>query len=110
MDLSAYSGVKFLVFEYTGETGVATTTYQVDNVIADLASGIGSTRYQDLNLWSSNGKVMFNAVAGETVEVYNTVGQRMFNALAVDGQNEVSLNQRGIVIVKVGNRVGKVIL
>lgn len=110
LDLSAYSGVKFLVFEYTGETGVATTTYQVDNVIADLASGIGSTRYQDLNLWSSNGKVMFNAVAGETVEVYNTVGQRMFNALAVDGQNEVSLNQRGIVIVKVGNRVGKVIL
>lgn len=35
LDLSAYSGVNFLVFEYNGEgPNVKTTTYQVDNVVA----------------------------------------------------------------------------
>lgn len=113
LDLSAFSGVKFLVFEYIGDADNGqTTTYQVDNVIAVATSGTGlvSTKYETLKLWSADGKVMFTAAAGETVEVYNTVGQRMYSALATEGQNEISLNQRGIVIVKVGNRVGKLIL
>ncbi|HHT21849.1 MAG TPA: hypothetical protein GXZ87_00845 [Bacteroidales bacterium] len=113
LDLSAFSGIKFLVFEYNGEgKNVKTTTYQVDNVVVkeDEGTGIVSTKYEALKLWSATGKVMFTATAGESVEIYNTVGQRMYSALATDGQNEISLNQRGIVIVKVGNRIGKLIL
>lgn len=110
LDLSAYSGIKFLAFEYNGETGVATTTYQVDNVIASIKSGLLSNKFDALSVWTSAGKINFSAVAGEVVEVYNTMGQKVFNALAVEGQNEVSVSLRGVAIVKVGNRVGKVIL
>ena len=64
----------------------------------------------DVNAWVSNGKINFHAASGEVVEIYNTLGQRLYNALAVEGQNEVSVSAKGIAIVKVGNRIGKVIL
>ena len=111
LNLTAYSGVKFLVFEYNGEgPSTQTTTYQVDNVVAASTSGVSNTSLQQLNLWTSAGKINFNAAAGEMVEVYNTLGQRLYNAAATDGQNEVPVAVRGVAIVKVGNRVGKVIL
>ena len=44
------------------------------------------------------------------VEVYNTLGQRLYNAAATEGQNQVQVSLKGVAIVKVGNRVGKVIL
>ena len=111
LNLTAYSGVKFLVFEYNGEgPSTQTTTYQVDNVVATSTSGVSNTSLQQLNLLTSAGKINFNAQAGEIVEVYNTLGQRLYNAAATDGQNEVPVAVKGVAIVKVGNRVGKVIL
>lgn len=110
LNLSSYSGVKFLAFEYNGVAGSTTTTYQVDNVVATSTSGVSNTSLQQLNLWTSAGKINFNAAAGEMVEVYNTLGQRLYNAAATDGQNQVQVGLKGVAIVKVGNRVGKVIL
>ena len=110
LDLSAHSGVKFLVFEYNGEAGVTTTTYQVDNVVASVKSGLLGNKFESLSVWTSAGKINFGATAGEVVEVYNTMGQKVFNTLAAEGQNEVAVSLRGVAIVKVGNRVGKVIL
>ena len=75
-----------------------------------VSTGVANTRLQNLNVWTSNGKINFNASAGEMVEVYNTLGQRLYNAAATDGQNEIPVAVKGIAIVKVGNRVGKVIL
>lgn len=110
LDLSAHSGVKFLVFEYNGEAGVATTTYQVDNVVATIKTGLLTNKFDALTIWTSPSKIHFNAYAGETVEVYNTVGQRIYNAVASEGENEINTGNKGVAIVKVGNRVGKVIL
>lgn len=87
-----------------------TTMQLVPRSLADISTGISKTRLQDLSVWTSNGKINFNAAAGEMVEVYNTLGQRLYNAAATDGQNEVPVAVRGVAIVKVGNRVGKVIL
>ena len=110
LDLSSHSGIKFLAFEYNGEAGVTTTTYQVDNVTASIKTGLLGNKFESLSVWTSAGKINFGATAGEVVEVYNTMGQKVFNSLAAEGQNEVAVSLRGVAIVKVGNRVRKVIL
>ena len=75
-----------------------------------VSTGVSKTSLQQLNLWTAAGKINFNAAAGEMVEVYNTLGQRLYNAAATEGQNQVQVSLKGVAIVKVGNRVGKVIL
>ena len=86
------------------------TVQLVPRSLADISTGVSKTRLQDLSVWTSAGKINFGATAGEVVEVYNTMGQKVFNSLAAEGQNEVAVSLRGVAIVKVGNRVGKVIL
>ena len=86
------------------------TVQLVPRSLAEISTGVSKTRLQDLSVWTAAGKINFNAAAGEMVEVYNTLGQRLYNAAATAGQNEVPVAVRGVAIVKVGNRVGKVIL
>lgn len=61
-------------------------------------------------IYAHNAKIHFAATAGEKVEVYNAVGQKIISTLATDGQNELSVNAKGVMIVKVGSRLAKVIL
>lgn len=62
------------------------------------------------NIYVLNDKVMFNSAAGEIVEIYNSVGQRVVNTISVDGVNSIKLEAKGVMLVKIGNRVGKVIM
>ena len=55
-------------------------------------------------------QLRFEAVAGQRVEVYSAVGQRLYSNITNDGWNTVSLNARGILIVRVGDQVTKVIM
>ena len=87
-----------------------TTIQLVPRSLADIATGISTPKFESLSVWTSAGKINFGATAGEVVEVYNTMGQKVFNTLAAEGQNEMAVSLRGVAIVKVGNRVGKVIL
>jgi len=57
-----------------------------------------------------NGNVIFTAIAGETVEIYNAIGQKQIQKPTVDGMNTIPLADHGIFVVKIGNRVAKVIL
>ena len=98
-------------YYYTVVAKNANVTSAASNEIAVAltATGLISIR-TDAQARAYNGKVLFNATAGESVEIYNTLGQRLYNAAATDGQNEVPVAVKGVAIVKVGNRVGKVIL
>lgn len=62
------------------------------------------------NIYAHNANIHFTATAGEKVEVYNAVGQKIISTLATDGQNELPVNAKGVMIVKVGSRLAKVIL
>lgn len=62
------------------------------------------------NIYVLNDKVMFNSAAGEIVEIYNSVGQRVVNTISVEGLNSFSIDAKGVLLVKVGERIGKVIL
>lgn len=55
-------------------------------------------------------QLRFEAVAGQRVEVFSAVGQQLYSNIANDGWNTVNLNARGVLIVRVGDRVTKVIM
>lgn len=87
-----------------------TTAQLVPRSLSDMVSTGLSTAKQNLKLFAANGKINFEAAEGETVEVYNTVGQKVLSAAAISGNNTLTVNAKGVVFVKVGNRTGKVIL
>jgi hypothetical protein len=61
-------------------------------------------------IYASNGKIVFSAISGETVEIYNAVGQKLIQMKALEGLNSIQVSIKGVMLVKVGNRIAKVIL
>jgi len=61
-----------------------------------------------LNIFARDGQIMFNVSEGKVVEVYNVLGQMITSQLTTEGLNTVSVNMRGIAIVRVGNQTVKV--
>lgn len=57
-----------------------------------------------------NGNVLFAANAGEYVEIYNSIGQVLVQKTTVDGMNSIPVTVHGLLLVKIGSRVTKVIL
>lgn len=62
------------------------------------------------NITAFDGKIRFSATAGQVVEVYNAVGQKLISNTTIDGLNTLSIDARGMLIVKLGNQIAKVIL
>jgi len=79
------------------------------NGVASIATDVNTPK-TSLFISVENGNVLFNATAGEMVEIFNSIGQKLFQKLSVDGINTIALTNHGVLLVKVGNRVGKVIL
>ena len=77
--------------------------------LAAAGPGTGIAQVTMDGLYAVNGTLYFNAAAGERVEVINTLGQCVYAGATVDGLNSVAV-EAGIVVVKVGNRVGKVVV
>lgn len=63
-----------------------------------------------IHITAFDGKIRFSATAGQQVEVYNAVGQKLMSATTLDGLNTLNVNAKGMMIVKVGDRLAKVIL
>ncbi|GEM_PF-2490613 len=63
-----------------------------------------------LNVTVYNGKINFSANEGESLDVYSSVGQKLLHKLTKEGINSISAPANGVLIVRVGNRIGKVIL
>lgn len=58
----------------------------------------------------SNGNIIVNTSAGNKIEVYNALGQLLISKLAGAEVSVISLNKKGVVIVKTGTEVVKLIL
>jgi hypothetical protein len=63
-----------------------------------------------VNITAFDGKIRFSATAGQVVEVYNAVGQKLISNTTHDGLNTLSVDARGMLIVRIGERVAKVML
>ena len=57
-----------------------------------------------------NGTVSFNAVAGLSVEIYNLFGQKIYSTITQEGNNSLTLQKQGVVILMIGNQVTKLML
>ncbi len=96
----------------------ATLTMSSNGAMSQTYSIIGNAnvstyvnvKHASLKIYTENDKLIFTAKAGESVEIYNAIGQKIMHTLAVEGENSVSVSSRGVLLVKVGNRVAKVIL
>ncbi|MDO9633842.1 MAG: chitobiase/beta-hexosaminidase C-terminal domain-containing protein [Paludibacter sp.] len=117
-------------FTVTGETSkaitglTASTTYyytvkaenvNVESAVSNEISVVTSFGTANQNpsitqIFAHNSQIRFSATAGEQVEVYNAVGQKVISTLATDGQNVLNVREKGVMIVKVGDRMAKVIL
>ena len=85
------------------------TTAGVVSAVCDLGTGLNKV-YSDLNVSSSNGSITFTSEAGKTIEIYNSVGQKLIQMKAVAGLNTVQVSTKGVVLLRVDNRIAKVIL
>ena len=63
-----------------------------------------------MNLRAVNGNIVLNAEAGQLVEVYNSIGQKVGSRLTSEGVNTIPARVKGVVFVKIGSEVSKLIM
>ena len=81
------------------------------NEIAASTLSVGVPSMTLRNIYVRDGKIYVNAsAAGQRIEVYNTVGQRLVNVASKEGENEISVPAKGILLVKAGSQVTKVMV
>ena len=88
----------------------ATSTTITSNEIHVSTLTALATTYSPLNVSANNGVIKLVAEAGETIEVYNALGQKILHKTTTEGVNIISLSQHGVLVVKLGNKVAKIIL
>jgi hypothetical protein len=59
---------------------------------------------------AQNGNIFVMANEGDQIEIYNAIGQKLLQKSTSEGLNKIAISAKGVVLVKIGNRVGKVIL
>lgn len=83
----------------------------VTRVLSGTSSGYTGLQSKSLaKISSSNGKLIFSSEANQTLEVYNAVGQKVLTLKTVEGLNTVPVKVSGVVFVKLGSEVSKVIM
>lgn len=89
-------------------TSVTSPRSNVIRVTTGATTGLTPTK--NTNIYASNGNIVLSASANQTVEIFNAVGQKLLSHKAVEGINTIPVSTKGLVLVKVGNQISKVIL
>ena len=74
-----------------------------------LTTGLNTSK-NTLKFTVLNNNIYINTTVGELVEVFNSLGQRIFCKRAIEGENIIHISTNGVVFVKVGSDLVKVIL
>jgi len=99
------SNIAYLTTSSLGAMPVIRTLNGISSVVTDL-----NPSKLSLLISAENGKILFNASAGETVDIFNSTGQTLVRKQAADGLNTIPVASHGFLLVKVGSRIAKVIL
>ena len=75
-----------------------------------VITGTENVHSDRLHVWVNDRALCFYSNEGENVEVFNLSGQKMLISKTSEGLNILPVQISGVLIVKVGNRVGKVIV
>lgn len=106
-DLTAGTTYYYTVVAKNGSVATA-----ISNEIAVTTStGTGlSNAVKNMNLRAVNGNIVLNTEAGQLVEVYNSIGQKVADRLTSEGVNTIPARVKGVVFVKIGSEVSKLIM
>lgn len=96
-------------YNVTATDGTITTPASAWTLVTTgTVTGLSSAKtYQ---VYASNGEVCANTEAGMDIIVYNNVGQQISKSKSILGLNKVAVNAKGVVLVKIGSQVSKVVL
>ena len=94
-----------LTMASTGAFDLARPISGINNATTDVNSVISA-----LNVYAYNGKINVTAKAGESLDIYNSVGQRLMHSITTEGLNSIIAPANGVLMVKLGNQITKVIL
>jgi hypothetical protein len=78
-------------------------------VTTSTGTGLSNT-VQNMSLRAVNGNIVLNTEAGQLVEVYNSIGQKLASHLTTQGINTIPARVKGVVFVKIGSEVSKLIM
>jgi hypothetical protein len=80
------------------------------NGVSAVGTGLDAVSTH-LSISVFDGNIIFTSTtADETVQIYNAIGQKITQRPTIEGLNRIPVSGKGVLLVKVGNRVGKVIL
>jgi len=84
----------------------------VPRSLAEITNSVGTSVSTPFNarIFAAGSQIFAEARAGELVEIYTIAGQKIAGVNAVDGLNALNVNAKGVLIVKVADRIAKVIL
>ena len=74
------------------------------------ASVIFDAEQTKSTIYTEAGKIYIDATAGEVIEVFNLLGQRILQIQAQEGKNELSVAGEKIVILRMGTKTWKLAL
>ena len=74
-----------------------------------IATGLNPI-YAQLPISITHGTIVFSASAGELIQIIDAAGQRLVEKLATEGINTIPVSAKGVLLVRAGNRLAKVIL
>ncbi|MDD3488504.1 MAG: chitobiase/beta-hexosaminidase C-terminal domain-containing protein [Paludibacter sp.] len=82
-----------------------------NEIAVTTSTGTGlSNAVQNMSLRAVNGNIVLNTEAGQLVEVYNSIGQKLASHLTTQGINTIPARVKGVVFVKTGSEVSKLIM
>ena len=61
-------------------------------------------------VYSIGNEVILNATAGEVVNIYNLVGQKIKHFITAEGENRITVPYQGLLIVRAGSETAKVVV
>ena len=95
-------------YKIEGFDGTAYSPSSNLTTVTTLSTGLNNIFIKDV--FTKDGKIYLQSTAGQLISVYNNLGQLVFTVKALDGQNEINLNAKGIFILSVNNESRKIIL
>ncbi len=91
-------------------SGATLQTVTLNGIVTDIATALSDVS-TNLKVSTVNGYLKVTGVkAGDLIEVYNGLGQKIKMINATDVDNNIDVNAKGVLVVKVGSKATKVIL
>ena len=97
-------------YNFTSEAGLNSERFAVKTIIDVTGIEESTAETSSVSAVVTGDAVkIYGATAGETIDVYTVNGVLVSSAVAVEGENEISVPAQGVLIVKVGDEVVKVV-